>query len=184
MHDEPPSPNFLRHSPPDPGALQAEIDRARESLVDAERRGDAQATIAHAEALGARLTAIGRETEARAVFAARLELARLHLDQEHSGWFLHASATAWQYCGERNQADALFAEVLALARQHGWRELEHYALHHRGRCLAELGAFDAARACFVESLAIREALGDAPREASSRRALALLDEWESAASGG
>ena len=96
-----------------------------------------------------------------------------HAQQEPSGWFWNAYATALQYCGRRVEAEAYFAKAVDGAKVHGWRRLEALALHHWGRSLVEQERFAEAKARISEALAIRVELNTSNQE-SSRRALAQL----------
>jgi len=171
---------FQRFTAPDPAALEREIERARASLSEATKQGDALATIEHAADLAGMLTTARRESEAHELLLPLEQAARVLKSKEPAGWFFLSLATASQYLDRRAEANARFAEALELSRSNGWERLESFVLAHWGRSLAEERDFTRARECFGKALEIRERLQD-PRAASLRRLLEALSALESGA---
>jgi tetratricopeptide (TPR) repeat protein len=163
--------HFLRHTPSDLAALEAEIARTRLALAAAD---DAVTVLDRAGELAGMLTAARQEQEARDLLVPLLASAREHASTEPAGWFFLALGTASQYLDLYGEANAMFAEALALARAHAWERLEHFVLHHWGRSLAEEGELARARDCFLQALAIRTRRQEAKFVASTQRALDAL----------
>ena len=164
---------FQRFNAPDPAALEARITETQALLDAALQAGDAAALVEHAADLGSLLTTARREAEALELMAKQQGLAESRPDEEASGWFWNAYATALQYLGRRDEAHALFAKASALCRQGGWQRLQAFVQQHWGRSLVEQGRWAEAEAAFTEALRIRRQLND-PLQASSERALAGL----------
>ena len=168
-------PFFQRYSAPDAESLQRDIDAARSKLAAARSLSAEPMILELSAELGGLLTTARKEHEAIEILQSALDRIGSANGSAIHGWLLLNSATANQYLRNSELAAAQFPEALRVARSLADRELEHYTLHHWGRFLVEKGEIQQARHCFVQALAIREALGD-PRQESSRRALATLDE--------
>ena len=166
---------FMRFSAPDPTALASGIDEARITLASAQDTGDALAVVEAAADLASMLTTARMEAEAIRVLEQHREYAEVSTEQEPTGWFWNAYATALQYCGRRNEAEPYFVRAIEIARAGRWQRLEALALHHWGRCLAEQLRYAEAEARISEALAIRVQLNE-PRQESSRRALVELSK--------
>lgn len=169
------SPEFMRYSAPDPGALARDIDGAREKLAEAIRVRDTVATVDHAADLGSMLTTARKEAEAIRLLQAHATLAEIHADHEASAWYWNALGTALQYSGHHVEAERHFAKATELSRAAGWSGILAMTLHHWGRSLAEQCRFDEAEDRFSEALRIRIEIGE-PRQEKSRQALRVLAE--------
>ncbi len=161
---------FQRFTAPDPIALESDIRRTRVKLAEAIEAGASVASVEHAADLGSMLTTARREAEALAVMTEQLSLAETLPNEEATGWYWNAYATALQYLGRREEANAFFSEALVLSQAAGWLRLQSFILHHWGRCLVELERRNEAQAKFSAALKIRQELND-PRQASTQRAL-------------
>jgi tetratricopeptide (TPR) repeat protein len=166
---------FMRFSAPDPAALASGIAEARITLAAAQQAGDALAVVDAAADLASMLTTARMEAEAVRVLEQHKAYAEVGAEQEPTGWFWNAYATALQYCGRRKEAEPYFVRTTELAKAAGWQRLESLALHHWGRCLAEQQRYAEAEARISEALAIRVQLNE-PRQESSRRALVELSK--------
>jgi tetratricopeptide (TPR) repeat protein len=151
-------------------AARAQLTSAVEAVPGDDAGG---AVLDAAVDLAEALTVAGCESEAIALVAPAVRLARETGRDETLRWALLVLATAEHYAGAEAEAEKHFREALALARASGDRVLEHYTLHHVGRFLVDTSRTDEAALCFTLCLAIREELGD-PRAESTRRALAAL----------
>ena len=161
---------FMRYTAPDAEAHARGISELRRKLDQAISENDRRATVDHAADLASMLTTDRRELEALRVLGEHAALAEALPEEEPSGWFWNAYATALQYTGNRTEADACFAKAHGLCTTGGWTRLEALVLHHWGRNLAEQRRFPEAEARISEALAIRIKLGD-PKQESSRLAL-------------
>jgi hypothetical protein len=119
------------------------------------------------------LTVAGRESEAIALVAPAVRVARETRRDETLRWSLLVLATAEHYADRVADAEPHFREALGLARLSGDRVLEHYTLHHLGRFLVDTGRTAEAVSCFEACLVIRQELGE-PRAETTRAALAAL----------
>lgn len=167
---------FQRFTAPDPAALEVSIRETRQRLDQALARGDGRDIVEQAGDLAAMLTTARQEAAALELLQQHRHHAESRPDDEPTGWYWNAWATALQYTGRRAEADAVFAQALALCQAGGWRRLQSFVLQHWGRSLVEQDRLQEAEARFAEALALREALGD-PRVESTRRALAALAAW-------
>lgn len=166
---------FQRFTAPDTQALDAGIRGKRAQLLAADGAGDAAALVEHAADLGGLLTTARMEAEAIQVLQAQMALADSLPDQEATGWFWNAYATALQYLDRREEAEGFFAKALALSRAGSWLKLQSFVRQHWGRSLVEQGRWDEAEAHFAEALRIRQQLNH-PLQASTQRALEGLAE--------
>jgi tetratricopeptide (TPR) repeat protein len=174
---------FQRYTAPDADALETSIAECKSKLATAFACSDAYAIVENAADLGSMLTTARQEATAASLLSQHLALARALPEQEVSGWFWNAYATALQYVGRRDEASEAFSHALALCKVGSWRKLQSFVLQHWGRCLVEMGQLSNAEQLFREALTIRRELND-PRQASTERALQavlLLRSKENAA---
>jgi len=166
--------HFLRFTADNEEKLRTQIALEEDSVSSARAAGNETQWLLSSIELGNLLTSARRERDACDVLSDVADLARV-APPEELGWWLLYLGTAKQYLNERPAARQLFNEALEIAQLHKFSALESYVLHHMGRCAVEEGEIELARSLFGRALVLREALGD-PRQASSRRALEMLNE--------
>jgi HTH-type transcriptional regulator, pleiotropic regulator of extracellular virulence genes len=166
----------FRFSGDDLPEVEAEIASDRAVLAAAGPESESPEVLAALVGLGEILIPLDREAEAVTHLEQALAIARRAGNQDREISALLHLATARQYLGERDVAQELFQAGLDAADRYGVTRQRHFLLHHRGRCYAEQGQIPEARECLQRALALRRQLGDPRFIASSRDALADLDQ--------
>lgn len=169
-------PFFQRFQSPDAQALARQVQQDCEALDQARSVQDEARQLELLTWIGADTIILGKEAEALPFIEQALALARKRGDQPLEIENLLNLATAQQYLGKRELAQVLFQQALEKGRAYRVRDYEDFVLHHRGRCYVEQGKINEARVCFEQALTLREEKGDQRFIASTRKALAALNE--------